>query len=523
MHVMMAQERSACGARRGAARLAMFRAGVSGVDGGPPGRAQVVHHPARASGLAQYPYRLSMYQEPPVQDITVEEFEQWALDRLRVLADIETAAARNQSWPETKAAIEARSSAQLPLHSNSVAQSGTASGAAAKTQELLAERRKDHVSHFVLRLAFSRTEELRRRFLHAETTLFRWKWETEHLAEREAFLRSQDFVWRAVPAEQQQRFREQLLAVHPRMAATFDSESFVQVPWHRVPDLVEKRRVFVHHGTAWIPTKEQASLVLAEFQSGLQAQLELTARALPRLDEDDRLMPVLEHLSMGSMLGATSDYSSASLVNTDGEAITLTADMVVPLVREHAPLCMRHLQETLSAKHHLLHQSRLQYNLFLKELGLPVEEALVFWRRSFSQMTDDQFKSHRYNIRHGYGLEGGRHNYPARSCTTIISGFPPGPQETHGCPFRHFSQANLSAALSAHYQISPADQAEILASVQAGHYHVACTRVFELTHAAQGVRRGDGLGHGESVSHPNRYAEASWQLAQAAATDASRA
>ncbi|KAL4400882.1 DNA primase subunit Pri2 [Malassezia pachydermatis] len=497
----------------------MFRAGVPGTPGPEHGKAaQVTHHPTKGTGLAAYPYRLNMYTIPPIQDITVEELEQWALDRLHVLAEIETASARNQPWSETKGSIERAVNKYLPLHSNGVAQSSSMTASAAKTKELLAERRKDHISHFVLRLAFSRTEELRRRFLYAETQLFRWKLETEQTTEKEAFLRSQDFVWRPVSRDEQRRFREQLLAVHPRFAPTFDSETFVQVPWHRVPDLIEKRKVFVHRGTAWIPNKEQSSLVLAEFQNQLQTQLEQTARALPRLDEDDRLMPVLEHLSMGSMLGTSNEYAASALLHTDGGTVTLTADMVEPLVRQHAPLCMRHLQETLSSTHHLRHYSRLQYSLFLKELGLPVEEALLFWRRSFSTMSDDKFaKEHRYNIRHSYGLEGRRLNYPAKSCARILTQDPPGPQDTHGCPFRHFSQAHLSAALSAHYGIPAAEQAEILAAAQAGHYHVACTRVFELTHASQGVARGDGLGQGESVSHPNRYTEASWRLAQAQA------
>ena len=493
----------------------MFRTAPPSLGAEHGKSAQVAHHPSKASGLSAYPYRLNMYAVPPVQDITVDEFEQWALDRLHILSEIENASARNQSWAETKMAIEKRMNEYMPLRSNAVAQSGSMTTSTAKTKELLSERRKDHISHFVLRLAFSRSEELRRRFVHAECTLFRWKLETEHLAEREAFLHSQDFVWRMVPPEDQHRFREQLAAVHPRLGSSVESESFVQVPWYRVPDLVEKRKVFVHKGTAWIPTREQASLVLAEFQGRLQTQLELTARALPRLDEDDRLMPVLEHLSMGSMLGMSNEYATSALVSTDGEALTLTADMVVPLVREHAPLCMRHLQSVLSTTHHLRHYSRLQYNLFLKELGLPVEEALLFWRRSFSTMSDDKFaKEHRYNIRHGYGLEGRRVNYPAKSCARIITQDPPGPQDTHGCPFRHFSQENLSAALTAHYGLGPSEQADILAAAKAGHYHVACTRVFELTHKAQGVAPGDGLGQGESVSHPNRYTEASWRLAQ---------
>lgn len=48
-------------------------------------------------------------------------------------------------------------------------------------------------------------------------------------------------------------------------------------------------------------------------------------------------------------------------------------------------------------------------------LGLSIEEAVLFWRRSFSGMTDDQFnKGYKYNIRHSYGLEGKRANYPAK-------------------------------------------------------------------------------------------------------------
>ena len=51
---------------------------------------------------------------------------------------------------------------------------------------------------------------------------------------------------------------------------------------------------------------------------------------------------------------------------------------------------------------------------------------------------------------------------------------------------------------------------EILDSVKGSHYHVACTRVFEATH---GLKKGEGLGKdAESVSHPNKYADASREL-----------
>jgi hypothetical protein len=49
-------------------------------------------------------------------------------------------------------------------------------------------------------------------------------------------------------------------------------------------------------------------------------------------------------------------------------------------------------------------------------IGLPLDEAIIFWRRMYgASMTDDKFnKEYKYNIRHGYGQEGKRTNYPPK-------------------------------------------------------------------------------------------------------------
>lgn len=49
-----------------------------------------------------------------------------------------------------------------------------------------------------------------------------------------------------------------------------------QVHWTRVAELVEKRRVFLSGGTAWVPMREQVTLVVAEFQSRLSRDLEVS-------------------------------------------------------------------------------------------------------------------------------------------------------------------------------------------------------------------------------------------------------
>ena len=63
--------------------------------------------------------------------------------------------------------------------------------------------------------------------------------------------------------------------------------------------------------------------------------------------------------------------------------------------------------------------------------------------------------------------------------------------------------------------LTEADLPEIMHTVRAEAFHVACTRVFEITHATQNVRKGDGVGSGETVTHPNQYTAASRALERA--------
>ncbi|KDN37374.1 DNA primase, large subunit, partial [Tilletiaria anomala UBC 951] len=476
--------------------------------------ADVAQHSTRR-GQSKHPFRLNFYLAPPVQglEISIEEFEMWALDRLRVLAEIESCQARGKPYPEIIKHMSEQLKKYIPLSSNT-----------ALNVNHFSEREKDHISHFVLRLAFCRSEELRRRFVKAETMLFKLRFDADDTREREAFLNSLKLDWQPVSEEEKERLRPQLQSASPRTRKSWPTERFYKVPWLKVPDLIERRRVYLHAGMAYVPAAEQSSLVLAEFTSRLEQQMELTARHIPRrldLDEDERLIPILEHLSMGLLVGLSSASATGSHAlfgpDAEGNAGRITWNMIDVLVKRHAPMCVRNLQETLNTKHHLKHLGRLQYNLFLKELGLPIDEALVFWRKSFSLMTDDKFnKEYRYNIRHGYGMEGGKKNYPAPSCAKILTQNQPGPQDTHGCPFRHMGTSNLQSALWTQYGVTTGEAGDIMKAVKDGHYHIGCTRLFEITHRKRGrggLKKGDGLGvNGETVAHPNRYFERSYLL-----------
>lgn len=66
------------------------------------------------------------------------------MDRLRVLAEIESSLARNRTWDDLKNTTYAQYMKYVPLHTN-------------KHADIEEERRKDHLGHYVLRLAFCRS------------------------------------------------------------------------------------------------------------------------------------------------------------------------------------------------------------------------------------------------------------------------------------------------------------------------------------------------------------------------------
>src|SRR5579871_6000684 len=159
-----------------------------------------------------YKHRLNFYIIPPTEQITLEEFEEWAISRLKgkkslllissfrysshccktnwkyvVLSELETCAFRNRTPEETATYMAPLLEKHLPLHSNS-----------SRSSALQDERRKDHYSHFILRLAFSATEDLRRRFSRLETMLFRLRYKMDDARERQDFVTSLDFAWEMI-------------------------------------------------------------------------------------------------------------------------------------------------------------------------------------------------------------------------------------------------------------------------------------------------------------------------------------
>lgn len=390
------------------------------------------------------------------------------------------------------------------------------SASTSTSSPLAEERKKDHYSHFILRLAFASTETLRQRFIRVESQLFQLRWNSDDHRERRAFTQSLNLNWETIDEDEKLELKDKLLAAS---VSRFNKERDVweagwfKVDWMMVPELVQQRKVFLKGGMAYVPGGEQMTMVVHEFEARLAKALELTARGLPRLDEDDRLTPILNHLSSTFLTPAASTPSTFS---TDG---TITAQDI-PGLASSFPLCMSTLQHTLATTHHLKHYARLQYTLFLKGLGLSLPEALAYWRSGFSLISDDTFnKEYRYNVRHAYGDVGGDSTrrgggYAPFSCNKILVEHAPGPGEQHGCPYRHYSLEALKATLGR----EGVTDRETLRGVEEDRkkmkFHMACNRVFEYTHARELKRaKEEGLGVArETIVHPNEYFKRSMLL-----------
>lgn len=161
----------------------------------------------------------------------------------------------------------------LPLSHNPTLAAGTKEGKDA-WERCRRERKKDHYSHFIVRLAFSRTEELRRRFLRTESSLFMIRFMNEDPDTKREFVRELGLAMEPVGEQEAKMYAEELGSV---FGARGNSEWY-KVDWQRVPDLVEKRMVFVRKGMAFVPGSLQGSLVQMEFSARLERDLEVSLK-----------------------------------------------------------------------------------------------------------------------------------------------------------------------------------------------------------------------------------------------------
>ena len=194
-------------------------------------------------------------------------------------------------------------------------------------------------------------------------------------------------------------------------------------------------------GWAYMLSTDAASVVATAFRQRLTTALLVCCDHYYENvgnQEDERLAPLMLSLTertVGVVYGK--------------EATELPLEELPAAMEQSAPLCMRRSFAVLKAQHHLKDGGRMQLGLFLKGIGLSMENALVFWKTEFmlGGKTAEAFdKQYRYNFEHQYGQAGSRIDYTPYACGKVI-GAPLDPSGATGCPFRNSRVQDLTSML----------------------------------------------------------------------------
>lgn len=423
------------------------------------------------------PSTVNLYGESPHIEITLDDFEVYALKRLKVLRKIEQLKTMRVTSELYKLKIDE------------------------SIKENLSDATIDEVSHFILRLSYCQSEELRRWFLAQETYLFQHRLKGLSKDQLAKSVRKYAQI-KPIPGNEKDRLEKQLtkLSLSP---GEFAASNFYAVPFQQALDLVASRQCFLSKGYAYIPESKVMSILVSKFRTELSRELVLLSNANSFSSEDpeaERVYPLLKNLSNCMVNHDSEDHQGVSTGLT-----AATADGMAV----HMPLCMRQLQDGLKADKKLKHWGRLQYGLFLKGAGMSMEDALLFFQRHFSIVTGEKFqKEYAYGIRHMYGKEGKRASYTPYNCSKIIMGNAPNAGDHHGCPYRHYDEQSLRSLLQRLKIGNEQDRRNILAHKSKGDFQLACQKHFEVAHpkalAHDGIMENVG-------NHPNAWFRASVQ------------
>ena len=104
--------------------------------------------------------------------------------------------------------------------------------------------------------------------------LFRFRFQQDDSRERRAFIDSLSLDWEPVGEEEKNDVAESLTGATPGLRRV-DDETWYKVDWEKVPELVERRSVFLKKGKAYVPGREQLSMIIAEFTARLERALEV--------------------------------------------------------------------------------------------------------------------------------------------------------------------------------------------------------------------------------------------------------
>jgi len=312
----------------------------------------------------------------------------------------------------------------------------------------------DRIAHFILSLAILRGGQsplLKSSLVRLETKLFNYRMRSQPDEKIYRHLRATRRHLNEVAEssdEQALMIAESLSAIIGDRLLNPTSQKSLRVPFQIAPEMVRTRRVALDGGLATIP----ASLTKEFLKDAFELMLGQCLDSIPNNagfmtaeeEEDDR--------RISNLLTRIRTVYESSVLLTHSRLSRSEFDPPPLRWREVAglcdggyfPPCFTAVHRKLERRHRVGHHARVAYTLFLKEIGLPLPEALSFWQHHYSQPTTTgsgccghswqaDAKRYTYSLKGLYGQAGAGVDYSAHSCASIINRC--SPTSELSCPF----------------------------------------------------------------------------------------
>lgn len=426
---------------------------------------------------------IPLYNEAPDGEVTLQELEVYAMDRLKALRELEALREESQASANYVVGASKILDRYMPLWDGN-------------------QVRRDRISHYILRLAFC-TGENRDWFVRQEEELLKLRLSTlsaplnsllEELGEQyeKVEIRAGHALYGVVDAVKRSYELEVKMRLSKTLAQTDLDTVYFKIPFKLCIDLVKRRRITLIGGYGLVPESLLSSIITSTFRRRLAGALDEMVRAVEGIKSDERISTLVGRLPTEYLGDSYSGLSKHAKGSVDMSQLDRLSEKAFPM-------CMRMMHTQLRHSHHLKHFARLQYGLFLKGIGVTLEQALAFWKREFCRkIPADQFdKQYAYHIRHSYGEEGRRANYVPFSCVKIITSMHPGAGEQHGCPYKHY-RPELLAEVLGKTGMTDKQVEETVREAKAGRFGHACRKHFCAMHPTHDPSE-------VSINHPHQF------------------
>lgn len=267
---------------------------------------------------------------------------------------------------------------------------------------------QDLNTHFCLRLIAAQSSWTIKWFVTMETKLFSFRIGQDLNAMKHFFLEK---IWPHLNVTENIEYDTAYSPDYQNRKVFVDK---MPIHFSKCSDILPRRTQKLHLGYFKINDEVMVSFLAETFKKWLETQMNELYEKIA-IESDERLIKY-NH----SMFSAPESNAESRIGNVMSKS-------------ELFPLCIKGILERLKRQRHLKYNDRQTLCLFLKDIGMELNECIDFFKKSFSCTPDKFNKEYLYSIRHNYGLEGKRANYTSHPCTRIIGSSKDG--SSFGCPF----------------------------------------------------------------------------------------